>query len=186
MRCANGTSPDQPQLECLPCAPGYAGRLGFCNLCPQTPHASVPVTASSRFIENPLEPGSLERMDCTRCADSYSDDGVTCKKCPWGWGVNDQQNGCYVCPFGTVSTAGVSCATCPPGYEVNAEIDYEYDTLKQTNGSTECRSCELRGRTRPPALRRGAFFPCKNSLFAFFLSSFGSLVFFLGVQSLTF
>ena len=48
------------------------------------------------------------------------------------------------------------------------------------------RSCELRGRTHPPALRQGAFFPCKNSLFAFFLSSFGSLVFFLGVQSLTF
>lgn len=146
MRCANGTSPDLPQLECTPCAPGYAGRLGFCDLCPQTPHATVPATASSRFIEHPLGPGSLERMDCTRCLDTYSDDGVTCKRCPWGWGVNEQENGCYICPFGTVSTGGVACVTCPPGFEVNAEIDYEYDTLKQTNGSTECRSCELRGR----------------------------------------
>ena len=145
MRCGIGTSPNPTQRECNPCAPGHAGRQGFCSRCSQVPFATVPATATSRFIE-PMVPGTMDRSNCTRCIDTYSEDGVTCKRCPWGYGINAQENGCYICPFGTVSVGSVSCVTCPPGFEVNAEIDYTFNSLKQTNGSTECRSCELRGR----------------------------------------
>ena len=130
-RCANGTAPNPTQLECLSCEPGYAGTLGFCSPCSQRPFATVPTT---------------DRTACRRCIDTYSDDGFTCKRCPWGWGVNGQENGCDICPFNLVSPDGVACVPCDPGFEVNAPIDPEYDSLIETEGLTECRSCELRGR----------------------------------------
>jgi ribosomal protein L37E len=119
-------------LFCVPCAPTFMSYTGIsCDLCApgktatadRTDCETCPSLTFSRYgVCESCPRGKQLEVDGTGCRPceygSYSDDGLSCKRCLPGWRPNDDVSAteCIRCPPGTFSVEGISCKFCGFGF----------------------------------------------------------------------
>jgi ribosomal protein L37E len=119
-------------LFCVPCAPTFMSYTGIsCDLCApgktatadRTDCETCPSLTFSRYgVCESCPRGKQLEVDGTGCRPceygSYSDDGLSCKRCLPGWRPNDDVSAteCIRCPPGTFSVEGISCEFCGFGF----------------------------------------------------------------------